>query len=225
MQKLWHDFRMQPSRRMLVQGPAGQNDCSRAGFRRHLSLPGLFGCEVPGRTNKRFRKRAMRVPLLALIAIACVSSAQSEPTYSRDVSRIMQVKCQRCHRPNDIAPFPLTNYAEVSEWVHDIENAVRRASHAAVETCRRSRRVQGQLCPDRCRAADDPCMDKGGRSRGRSGRVTRANTQHGRMAVGRTGSNHRDAPGVHGSARPRYVPLLCHQHWSGGGSNTSRRFR
>src|SRR5215203_2318281 len=66
----------------------------------------------------------MRASVLALIAIACVSSAQSEPTYSRDVSRIMQVKCQRCHRPNDIAPFPLTNYAEVSEWVHDIEHAV-----------------------------------------------------------------------------------------------------
>jgi hypothetical protein len=66
----------------------------------------------------------MRSALLIASVAAFVVTADAEPTYSREVSRIMQVKCQRCHRPNDIAPFPLTNYAEVKEWVQDIEHAV-----------------------------------------------------------------------------------------------------
>ncbi|MGH9661082.1 MAG: hypothetical protein ACRD96_21215, partial [Bryobacteraceae bacterium] len=60
--------------------------------------------------------------VLALFAGAAVVSAQVD--YSRDVSRIMQAKCQQCHRPNDIAPFPLTNYEEVSTYADDIRRVV-----------------------------------------------------------------------------------------------------
>jgi len=41
----------------------------------------------------------MRPPVLALAALASITTATAEPTYSRDVSRIIQAKCQRCHRP------------------------------------------------------------------------------------------------------------------------------
>src|SRR5579872_866082 len=47
---------------------------------------------------------------IALLALAVPAFAQ--PTYSREVSRIFQQKCQMCHRPNDIAPFPLLTYQD-----------------------------------------------------------------------------------------------------------------
>ena len=46
---------------------------------------------------------------LILFSLALVSAA-AQPTYSREVSRIMQQKCQMCHRPGDVAPFPLLSY-------------------------------------------------------------------------------------------------------------------
>jgi hypothetical protein len=66
----------------------------------------------------------MRAAFLIAAFLSIAIPAVAEPTYSREVARIMQAKCQRCHRPNDIAPFPLTNYSEVSEFVDDIRHAV-----------------------------------------------------------------------------------------------------
>src|SRR5579872_4875066 len=48
----------------------------------------------------------MLLPLILMTGFA----ASAQPTYSKDVSRIMQAKCQMCHRPGDIAPFPLLTY-------------------------------------------------------------------------------------------------------------------
>jgi hypothetical protein len=64
----------------------------------------------------------MRTAVLILFGVLPLAAA--EPTYSREVSRIMQAKCQRCHRPNDIAPFPLTNHAEARVFLEDIGRAV-----------------------------------------------------------------------------------------------------
>src|SRR5436190_23339812 len=96
---------------MLVHEPAPY--FTRTGVCRSvLSLPGMF------------EDTEMRAALLIATALSFATGASAEPTYSRDVSRFMQVKCQRCHRPNDIAPFSLTNYAEVQEFIHDVEHAV-----------------------------------------------------------------------------------------------------
>src|SRR3981189_511803 len=48
----------------------------------------------------------------------------ADPTYSRDVSRIMQAKCQQCPRPNDIAPFALMNYSDASTYSEDIQRVI-----------------------------------------------------------------------------------------------------
>src|SRR5262245_61036290 len=63
----------------------------------------------------------MRVLLLIVLSVAC---AAGQPTYSREVSRITQQKCQICHRPNDIAPFTLRNYEEARTWSEDIKRVV-----------------------------------------------------------------------------------------------------
>ncbi|HUQ91813.1 MAG TPA: hypothetical protein VM120_09035 [Bryobacteraceae bacterium] len=58
------------------------------------------------------------------IFLALASSVYAEPTFSRDVSRIMQAKCQMCHRPNDIAPFSLLSYEDAATWAEDIKRVI-----------------------------------------------------------------------------------------------------
>jgi peroxiredoxin len=37
-------------------------------------------------------------------------------TYAKDVSRILQNRCQECHRPGQIGPMPLVTYEDASSW-------------------------------------------------------------------------------------------------------------
>jgi peroxiredoxin len=46
-------------------------------------------------------------------------------TYSNQVVRILNKRCVSCHRPGEIAPFAMTNYAEVSGWADTIAEVVR----------------------------------------------------------------------------------------------------
>ena len=60
----------------------------------------------------------------AVLMLAAASATWSQPTYSRDISRIVQAKCQICHRPGDIAPFALMNYADAQVQGRAIRTAV-----------------------------------------------------------------------------------------------------
>jgi peroxiredoxin len=42
--------------------------------------------------------------------------AHGEVTYSNQIARILQARCVSCHRPGEIAPFPLMQYDEVVGW-------------------------------------------------------------------------------------------------------------
>lgn len=66
----------------------------------------------------------MRTVAIASLVLACAGMADAQPTWSREVSRIMQAKCERCHRPGDIAPFSLRTYENASSRAHEIEHAV-----------------------------------------------------------------------------------------------------
>ncbi len=44
------------------------------------------------------------------------SSERAEITYANQVSRIIQDRCQGCHRPGSIGPFALMNYDDVRNW-------------------------------------------------------------------------------------------------------------
>jgi cytochrome c551/c552 len=65
-------------------------------------------------------KYAAASAALLFLAVA----AQAQPTYSREVSRIIQQKCQMCHRPNDIAPFALMNYDDAYAQARAMRSAV-----------------------------------------------------------------------------------------------------
>ncbi|MEX0711862.1 MAG: redoxin domain-containing protein [Pirellulales bacterium] len=50
--------------------------------------------------------------------------ATGDVTYSNQVARLLEARCVRCHRPGEIAPFPLTSYDEVVGWADTIREVV-----------------------------------------------------------------------------------------------------
>src|SRR6266567_4659831 len=64
----------------------------------------------------------MRNALAVLVVFSAIASA--ETTYTRDVARIIQVKCQQCHRPNDVAPFALMSYDDAVTYAADIKTSL-----------------------------------------------------------------------------------------------------
>jgi peroxiredoxin/mono/diheme cytochrome c family protein len=53
------------------------------------------------------------------------TEAQARTSYYRDVAPVLQKHCVACHRAGQIAPFPLTKYAEVQRRAATIERVVR----------------------------------------------------------------------------------------------------
>ena len=47
---------------------------------------------------------------------------QDEVTFSKDIAPILQRSCQKCHRPNSLAPMSLITYEEVRPWARAIKN-------------------------------------------------------------------------------------------------------
>jgi mono/diheme cytochrome c family protein len=48
-------------------------------------------------------------------------AAVGKITYTGHIARILQDNCQSCHRPDQVAPFSLTNYDEASQWQNEIQ--------------------------------------------------------------------------------------------------------
>jgi hypothetical protein len=64
----------------------------------------------------------------ALVVLLCSGSALAgeppTPTFSDEVVRIVQQRCQTCHRPGEHAPFSLITYADVHKRLDDIRDAL-----------------------------------------------------------------------------------------------------
>ena len=54
--------------------------------------------------------------------IAAQAPADNVPTFSKDIVPILQRSCQKCHRPDSLAPMPLITYDEVRPWARSIKN-------------------------------------------------------------------------------------------------------
>jgi mono/diheme cytochrome c family protein len=52
------------------------------------------------------------------------TAAKEEITYSKQVARIIQEKCQDCHHPNTAAPFALMNYEDAVNWAAMMKEVV-----------------------------------------------------------------------------------------------------
>lgn len=59
---------------------------------------------------------SMRI-LLSLITTCFITTvAWSQVTFTKDIAPIIYNNCTKCHRPNEIGPFPMTNYDEIQPW-------------------------------------------------------------------------------------------------------------
>ena len=45
-------------------------------------------------------------------------------TYAKQVSRVLQKRCQECHRPGEIGPFSLLTYEDARDWAETIREVV-----------------------------------------------------------------------------------------------------
>jgi len=64
----------------------------------------------------------MKLAAAGLIGILSASAA--DVTFNRDVLPIFQAKCQRCHRPGEVAPMSLLTYESSRPWAKAIKAAV-----------------------------------------------------------------------------------------------------
>jgi hypothetical protein len=73
----------------------------------------------------RFFRLMWHPGLNALIILSLLAStAQSAPTFTKDVLPILQNRCQQCHRAGEIAPMPFGTYAETRPWAKAIRASV-----------------------------------------------------------------------------------------------------
>jgi hypothetical protein len=63
------------------------------------------------------------IPVL-LTLCACGADLEAQVTYSKEISRIFQARCQQCHRQGDITPFALDSYDAAVAWARDVQNSL-----------------------------------------------------------------------------------------------------
>lgn len=62
--------------------------------------------------------------VLAMSAPTLAADSNTAPTFSKDVARILQQKCQQCHQPNSIAPMSLITFQDARPWARSIKQRV-----------------------------------------------------------------------------------------------------
>lgn len=71
------------------------------------------------------KHRKASILTLAFLASATAVFASDAPvTFTKDISRILQQKCEACHRDGSMAPMSLVTYEEVRPWAMSIRDEV-----------------------------------------------------------------------------------------------------
>ena len=70
-----------------------------------------------------------RLTFLAAIFLASApafarTASDTPVTFTRDVARILQQKCEACHREGSMAPMSLVTYEETRPWAMSIKEEV-----------------------------------------------------------------------------------------------------
>src|SRR5579863_8964591 len=66
----------------------------------------------------------LSVSFLFAASAVCMTAAEQDVTFSKDVAPIFQRACQNCHRPGSIAPMSLITYQEARPWARSIQEKV-----------------------------------------------------------------------------------------------------
>lgn len=67
----------------------------------------------------------VRALALVTMMLAGVEVASAEPTYNREIVRLLRQHCLECHRRGDVAPFPLETYRDAHAWRAQILDSVK----------------------------------------------------------------------------------------------------
>jgi mono/diheme cytochrome c family protein len=89
----------------------------------------VVGCPID-RAESRLvvgRGPRLRAAAQAIVAVRKAQGARIElgsVSYAADVAPILQARCQSCHRPRQVGPFPLLTYDDARRWGQAIREAV-----------------------------------------------------------------------------------------------------
>jgi hypothetical protein len=67
---------------------------------------------------------AFCLPLTGAVLLASEGESAKKVTYTKEVVRILQKRCQECHRPGQIGPFSLLDYESAKDWAETIKEVV-----------------------------------------------------------------------------------------------------
>ncbi len=59
------------------------------------------------------------LPITFFMCVVTIAFAQV--TFTKDIAPIIYNNCTKCHRPNEIGPFSMTNYEEIKPWAPTIK--------------------------------------------------------------------------------------------------------
>src|SRR6516225_6387134 len=87
-------------------------------------------------TTKACWKFTFGFLLLVLLSTTNKGQSSTAPvgdiTFTKNIAPILQRSCQNCHRPDGVAPMPLTTYEEVRPWAREIKQRTLLGPHAGV---------------------------------------------------------------------------------------------
>jgi hypothetical protein len=75
---------------------------------------------VPLKRSARPSQRSLSLLIGVSLGMPFAAHGAEPPTYHRDVAPILQKNCQECHRPGQVAPFSLLDYAQARKRAQDI---------------------------------------------------------------------------------------------------------
>src|SRR5262249_41171235 len=69
-------------------------------------------------------RTTVAMAVAGLLGFAASASAQSNPTFSKDVAPILYKNCSNCHRAGEIGPMPLLTYKDARPYARAIATRV-----------------------------------------------------------------------------------------------------
>ena len=61
---------------------------------------------------------------ILLLTLPIAAGAATAPTFNKDIAPILYANCANCHRPGEVAPFPLLTYQDAAKRAALIAGAV-----------------------------------------------------------------------------------------------------
>src|SRR5207237_5950081 len=101
---------------LVSEGDSGQKRF----WKRGLAMWKLSRVTVAGRTGVGILI-ALAFAMLSALRVPAAAGPQGDVTFTKDIAPILQRSCQRCHRPNSVAPMSLLSYEDARPWARSMK--------------------------------------------------------------------------------------------------------